>query len=259
MRCASIPLSARWFRIASAVSRQHRLMQDGDLVPAGEQFVQLAQQAGTDDHRVRRVDGHLDGDRFRRSVMCPPRRDEPRRARPACGGGGPVRARARWAAAATACGATAGGGDCARCRPVRVLQPRTMWRTTAPGLRRLVLTRIVATCRYSGTRWAISARYFSARSRSGQQRAHGVAAGAPNAFGRADFQVDDGVAGQRVAHTRSGDRAAARATRRRRARPAPPHHVFLDAAELLLAVGGEDVGDACGRSAPRSPRRCRAA
>ena len=27
-----------------------------------------------------------------------------------------------------------------------------MWRTTAPGLRLLVLTRIVATLRYSGTR-----------------------------------------------------------------------------------------------------------
>ena len=39
-----------------------------------------------------------------------------------------------------------------------------MWRTTAPGLRRLVLTRMVATFRYSGTRWVISARNFSARS-----------------------------------------------------------------------------------------------
>lgn len=43
---------------------QHRLMQDGDLVPAGEQFLQLGQQPGTDHHRVRRVDGHLHGDRF---------------------------------------------------------------------------------------------------------------------------------------------------------------------------------------------------
>jgi hypothetical protein len=38
-------------------------MHDGHLVPAAEKFVQLAQQAGTDDHRVGRVDGHLDGDR----------------------------------------------------------------------------------------------------------------------------------------------------------------------------------------------------
>lgn len=40
----------------------------------------------------------------------------------------------------------------------------TMWRTTAPGLRRLVLTRMVATRRYSGTRASMSALYFSARS-----------------------------------------------------------------------------------------------
>ena len=42
---------------------QHRLMQDRDPVPTGEQPVEFVEQAGADHHRVRRVDGHLHGDR----------------------------------------------------------------------------------------------------------------------------------------------------------------------------------------------------
>lgn len=43
---------------------EYGLVHDGDLVPGAEQFVQLAQQPGADDHRVGRVDGHLHGHRF---------------------------------------------------------------------------------------------------------------------------------------------------------------------------------------------------
>ena len=42
---------------------QHRLVQDRDPVPAGQQVVELAEQAGADQHGVRGVDGHLHGDR----------------------------------------------------------------------------------------------------------------------------------------------------------------------------------------------------
>ena len=61
MRCASIPLSDRWFRIDFGGLRQHRLVQDRDLVPAVEDAVQLAEQPGADDHRVGRVDEDVDG------------------------------------------------------------------------------------------------------------------------------------------------------------------------------------------------------
>ncbi len=97
-------------------------MHDGDLVPVGQQVFQLVEQAGTDDHRVWRIDGHLHGH--------------------GCADIGHV-------------AASLGLGTCSRDR---------IWRTTAPGLRRLVSTRMVATRRYSGARLAISARYFSARS-----------------------------------------------------------------------------------------------
>ena len=52
---------------------QHRLMQDRDPVPAAEQLAQLVEQSGADHHRVRRVDGHLHGDRSVDSVMWLPR------------------------------------------------------------------------------------------------------------------------------------------------------------------------------------------
>src|SRR6201997_5874470 len=99
-------------------------------MPAGEQFVQLVEQPGPDHPRVWRVDGHPHGDRF--------------------GGVGHLMASAPGVTGCWVC--------CAASRR------ETMWRTTAPGLRRLVLTRMVATRRYNGVRLAISARNFSARS-----------------------------------------------------------------------------------------------
>ena len=42
---------------------QRRLMQDRHLVPATEQLTELAEQAGPHDHRIRRIDGDLDGHR----------------------------------------------------------------------------------------------------------------------------------------------------------------------------------------------------
>ena len=42
---------------------QRRLIQHGHLVPAAEKVAEPVEQAGADDHRVRRVDGHVDGHR----------------------------------------------------------------------------------------------------------------------------------------------------------------------------------------------------
>ena len=50
--------------LSGTILGQYRLMQDRDVVAVGEQFGELAEQAGADQHRVRRVDGHLDGDRW---------------------------------------------------------------------------------------------------------------------------------------------------------------------------------------------------
>ena len=44
--------------------RQHWLMQDRHLVPAGQCALQLAEQSGTDDHRVRRIDEDFNGYRL---------------------------------------------------------------------------------------------------------------------------------------------------------------------------------------------------
>ena len=44
--------------------RQHRLVQDCDLVPAVQYAAQFAEQTGADDHRVWRVDENVDGHRL---------------------------------------------------------------------------------------------------------------------------------------------------------------------------------------------------
>ncbi len=79
MRCASIPLSDRRFRIASAVCGKRRLVQDRDLVPAVQDALQLAEQPGSDDHRVRRVDEHVDGYRLSHGAPFVLRRGHGRR------------------------------------------------------------------------------------------------------------------------------------------------------------------------------------
>ncbi len=133
--------------------RQHRLMQDGDAVPAGEQVAEFAEQAAADDDRVGRVDVHVHGDRFARlrhfpASALPCLRAAASAAGVAGVGGGPVRGSGTLSVSG-ADGRRHGG----RRRLFEVLpsfgsfRRHTMWRTTAPGLRRLVFTRIVATFR----------------------------------------------------------------------------------------------------------------
>ena len=236
MRCASIPLSDRGVPDGLGGLRQHRLVQDRDLVPALEDALQIAEQPGADDHRVGRVDQDVDGHGL----------SHVRPFRVACGQGG----RRGW-----------GLGAGRRCQLGRGAAPRRA-STASPRVRRVGI--LEARHDVAHHRAGVAAvgvhpnggdppvqrnplRHQLAVSlggvAAGQQRSHGAAGGAPDAFGRADLQEDHGVAGQRFAHALRSDRAAAEGHDAVVLGQGGAHHGLLYAAELLLAIH-EHVGDA---------------